>query len=78
MGAWHAWMSVHMCLLPTEAKSRPQFPWEFSYTSKKGCGCWELDLGPVEEQSVFLTPEPFLQSLSLMSLYQSLRNDLDK
>ena len=26
------------------------------------CGCWELDLGPLEEQSVLLTTEPSLQS----------------
>jgi hypothetical protein len=22
------------------------------------CGCWELNLGPLDEQSVFLTVEP--------------------
>jgi hypothetical protein len=25
------------------------------------CGCWELNLGPLEEQTVFLTTEPSLQ-----------------
>ena len=25
------------------------------------CGCWELNLGPLEEQSVLLTAEPFFQ-----------------
>jgi hypothetical protein len=25
------------------------------------CGCWELNSGPLEEQSVLLTPEPSLQ-----------------
>jgi hypothetical protein len=25
------------------------------------CGCWELNSGPQEEQSVLLTTEPFLQ-----------------
>jgi hypothetical protein len=25
------------------------------------CGCWELNAGPLEEQSVFLTIEPSLQ-----------------
>jgi len=30
------------------------------------CGCWELNLGPLEKQSVLLTPEPSLQpSLSI-------------
>jgi hypothetical protein len=27
------------------------------------CGCWELNSGPLEEQSVLLTNEPSLQSL---------------
>ena len=25
------------------------------------CGCWELNSGPLEEQSVLLTPEPSFQ-----------------
>jgi hypothetical protein len=25
------------------------------------CGCWKLNSGSLEEQSVFLTPEPSLQ-----------------
>ena len=29
------------------------------------CGCWELNLGPLEEQSVLLTCEPSLQLPSL-------------
>jgi hypothetical protein len=27
------------------------------------CGCWDLNSGPLEEQSVLLTVEPFLQLL---------------
>jgi len=27
------------------------------------CGCWYLNSGPLEEQSVLLTPEPSLQAL---------------
>jgi hypothetical protein len=27
------------------------------------CGCWELNLGPLEVQSVLLTTEPSLQPL---------------
>jgi hypothetical protein len=27
------------------------------------CGCWELNSGPVEEQSVLLTTEPSLQPI---------------
>jgi hypothetical protein len=26
------------------------------------CGCWELNLGPLKEQTVLLTAEPSLQS----------------
>ena len=28
------------------------------------CSCWELNLGPLKEQSVFLTVEPSLQPTS--------------
>jgi hypothetical protein len=28
------------------------------------CGCWELNSGPLEEQSVFLTSEPSLQPVA--------------
>jgi hypothetical protein len=29
------------------------------------CGCWELNLGPLKDQIVFLTAEPSLQPLPL-------------
>ena len=32
------------------------------------CGCWDLDSGPSEEQSVLLTVEPSLQPLFLVLL----------
>jgi hypothetical protein len=37
------------------------------------CGCWELNLGPLEEQAVLLTIEPFLQSdlFLIMCIYVS-------
>jgi hypothetical protein len=28
------------------------------------CGCWELNSGPLEEQSVLLTAEPSLQPMN--------------
>ena len=31
------------------------------------CGCWELNSGPLEEQSVLLTVEPSLQSVNSLS-----------
>jgi hypothetical protein len=32
------------------------------------CGCWDLNSGPLEEQSVLLTAEPSLQPMSDSSL----------
>ena len=32
---------------------------------KPPCGCWELNSGPLEEQSLLLTAEPSLQTPSL-------------
>jgi len=32
------------------------------------CGCWELNSGPLEEQSVLLTTEPSLQPTNLISI----------
>ena len=32
-----------------------------TFTGKPPCGCWELNSGPLEEQSVLLTTEPSLQ-----------------
>ena len=32
------------------------------------CGCWELNPGPLEEQSLLLTSEPFLQPVCVLFL----------
>ena len=32
------------------------------------CGCWELNSGPLEEQSVLLTAEPSLQPCKVLLL----------
>jgi hypothetical protein len=42
----------------------------WSYRQDSGelpCGCWELNLGPLEEQSVLSTTEPSLQPLSFLT-----------
>ena len=39
--------------------------------SKLPCGCWELNQGPLEGQSVLLTAEPSLQPPSLLQLLSS-------
>ena len=38
----------------------------FSDSCELPCECWEVNPGPLEEQSVFLTTEPFLQPLYLI------------
>jgi hypothetical protein len=35
-----------------------------SHYSELPCGCWELNSGPLEEQSVLLTAEPSLHPLA--------------
>jgi hypothetical protein len=35
------------------------------------CGCWELNSGPLKEQSVLLTSEPFLQSPKFFFVFVS-------
>ena len=53
----------HVCLMPTEARRGNWILWNWSYRQcELPYGCWELNPGPLEEQSVLLTPEPFLQS----------------
>jgi hypothetical protein len=37
--------------------------------SEPPCGCWELNSGPAEEQSVLLTTEPSLQPFSYLFDY---------
>jgi hypothetical protein len=41
------------------------------------CGCWELNSGPLEEQSMLLTAEPSLQPLNKF-LKGVLRNLIDE
>jgi hypothetical protein len=38
------------------------------------CGCWELNSGPLEEQSVFLTAEPSLQAPLVFLKCKSIRS----
>ena len=37
------------------------------------CGCWELNLSPLEKQSVFLTSEPSLQPPRALNLNLRIR-----
>jgi hypothetical protein len=39
------------------------------------CGCWELNSGPLEEQSVLLTNEPSLQSCLIIPLIQDIHSN---
>ena len=41
------------------------------------CGCWELNVGPLEEQPVLLTTEPSLQPPTTCFLYDWPRDTVD-
>jgi len=58
-----AWVHYH-CLQTHQKKH--QIP-----SCKQLCGCWELNSGPLEEQSVLLTTEPALQSLTAQFYFGS-------
>ena len=49
--------------VPTEARRGCQVLWNWSRRSllASQCGCWELNLCPIEEQQVLLTARPSLQ-----------------
>jgi hypothetical protein len=49
---------AHCCCLHTHQK-RVSDP--ITYGCEPSCGCWELNLGPLKEQSVLLTAEPSLK-----------------
>ena len=54
-----------MCIafLPRVPASQKGAPGLIIDGCKPPCGCWELNSGPLEEQSVLLTSEPSLQPL---------------
>ena len=64
-------MYVWALLLCMQCRKRPEegiILWKWSYTThdyEPRCGCWELNLSPLEEKPVFLTTELSLQSLIL-------------
>jgi hypothetical protein len=55
---------LYVCISPAWCLVRKghQIPWVQSYEScSLPCRCWELNLGLLQEQEVFLTAEPSLQ-----------------
>jgi hypothetical protein len=42
------------------------------------CGCWDLNSGPLEEQSVLLTAEPSLQPQEVIILFFILKANFVK
>jgi hypothetical protein len=51
-------MKVHCSCLQTPQKRAPDLVID---GCEPPCGCWDLNSGPSEEQSVLLTAEPYLQ-----------------
>lgn len=45
------------CLVPTEARTGCETPWNWGYRQcELPCGCWGLNIGPLEEQPVLKLP----------------------
>lgn len=59
MCALHAWMAAE------EARRKHQVPGGVMVGCEPPYGCWVLNLGPLQEQKVFLTIEPSPQPLLL-------------
>ena len=53
-------MYVRTLLLSSDTQKRASDP--ITDGCEPPCGCWELNSGPLEEQSVLLPTEPRLQS----------------
>ena len=49
-----------MCV-STLSSDTPEEGIRYHYGCEPPCGCWDLNSGPLEEQSVLLTTEPSLQ-----------------
>lgn len=48
---------VCVCLVAMEARRGPWSPRDWSYSCKPSSGCWESNLGPLQEQRVIFTAE---------------------
>jgi hypothetical protein len=73
VGILSAQVSVnHICVwCPADQKS--QIPREWSYRCcESPCGCWELNLGLLEEQLLLWTTEPSLQPQMQLYLWLSI------
>ena len=59
-------MTLHCLCLQRHQKRAPDL---ITDVCEPPCGCWELNSGSLEEQSVLLTAEPSLQYCSTYQLY---------
>ena len=55
---------LFVCLVPVEAIR--SLGTGVTDSCEQPCGCWELNLGPLEEQEMLLTTEPSLQTQNLI------------
>lgn len=54
-----------LCLLPIEYRMDGLIPWKYRHVAcEQISGCWELNLGNLQEQKVLLTIRTSLQSLT--------------
>lgn len=50
-----------MCLASVQGSQGVRFPTRIIDDYEPVCGCWELNLGPLQEQHVLVTTKPSLQ-----------------
>lgn len=65
---FNSWVGVYVLV---ETRRGHQIPWSWSYKRlwAAWAGCWELDLGPLEEQPVTAEPPLQLQGVAVCVLY---------
>lgn len=66
----------HVCSVPIKAKRGHLIPWHWSDSCALLCGCWELNQGPLQEQSRLSNTKPSLQ-LYLIKARESLPRRLE-
>lgn len=69
---------MYVCACPVSTEARMHLiPSNWSYSYKVPCGCWELNLGPLQEQQVMHCEpslQPWLRALAVQSWGQELRS----
>lgn len=57
----NVWLGPHACSILKDRGGFGSLDTELADGFKPPCGCWKLNLAPLEEQPLFLTAKPTLQ-----------------